>query len=412
MRTLIAIAMLVACVPPAAADDHWQGAMTRAGVAIPIEIDVAGSGARFTSPDQAVREYPFDTVKRDGSAIHLVLGGNVHFDGQLSGSIMRGTTSDGATFELARKPAAVPPYRREDVRFENGAVTLHGTLLVPPSARAAVVFVHGSGPETRWGRSLFYADVLARHGIAALVYDKRGAGESTGDWKTVGYDALGDDALAAIRFVHARGIARVGLFGHSEGGTLGPLTAARSRDVAFLISAAGIAGPIVDQDVLRGRHNLEDHGFAPRDVDAALAFYRRWLEVARAGGAGWDGVAALVAGVEHATWYGWVELPPRDSWVWAWYPRVADVDAVHAWEQVHVPVLVVYGQRDRIEAVDDYLAAIDRSLRTAGNHDVTELILPGAAHNLTVAPPADPFDDRVAPGWPELLADWVVAHAR
>ncbi|HEX7700778.1 MAG TPA: hypothetical protein VF403_08655, partial [Kofleriaceae bacterium] len=75
MRTLIAIAMLVACVPPAAADDHWQGAMTRAGVAIPIEIDVAGSGARFTSPDQAVREYPFDTVKRDGSAIHLVLGG-------------------------------------------------------------------------------------------------------------------------------------------------------------------------------------------------------------------------------------------------------------------------------------------------------------------------------------------------
>jgi hypothetical protein len=272
--------------------------------------------------------------------------------------------------------------------------------------------MHGSGAEVRWGRALFFADVLARHGVAVLVYDKRGTGESTGDWKTASYTDLGDDALAAIHFLESRGLGRVGVFGHSEGGTIGPLLAARSKDVAFLISAAGVVGTIHDGDVLRVRHNLEDHGFSKTDVEAALSFYRRWVEVGRAGGNGWERVHALVPGIEHTKWYGWVELPPRESWVWSWYPKVADVDTTQAWPHVHVPVLVVYGERDRIEAVDPDLAVIDRALRTAGNHDVTELILPAAAHNLTVTPPDSAFDGLVAPGWPDVLATWVSAHAR
>ena len=59
------------------------------------------------------------------------------------------------------------------------------------------------------------------------------------------------------------------------------------------------------------------------------------------------------------------------------------------------------------------IEAIDRALRKAGNGDYTEILLPGAAHNLTLpARPGEPFEGRVAPGWPELLTLWVSQHAR
>lgn len=366
MRFILVTLSLVATVTAAHAaqlDGHWEGIMARDGATRPIVFDfvrdVAGQKAagRFSSETEAVLDYPFDSVNVSGSSARLVLGGN---------------------------------------------------------KSAAALFLHGSGGEVRWGRSFFYADVLARHGIAALVYDKRGVGASTGDWKASNYDDLENDAIAAIHYLQQRreiAAAHVGLIGHSEGGTLGPLIAARSKDVAFVVSEAGVVGSIRNQDMLRVRHNLEDHGFGPADVEAALASYRQWLEVARAGGVGWERINALVPKVEKRPWYGWVELPPRDSWVWRWYSQVADVDTTSAWEKITIPVLVVYGECDRLEAVDEDLAAIDRSLRRAQNRDYTEIILPAAAHNLTLpARPGEPFEGRVAPGWPELLATWIVAH--
>jgi cephalosporin-C deacetylase-like acetyl esterase len=58
------------------------------------------------------------------------------------------------------------------------------------------------------------------------VFDKRGAGQSTGDWKTITYKGLADDYLAAVRFLQAQsGVnpKQVGIFGHSQGGTISPL---------------------------------------------------------------------------------------------------------------------------------------------------------------------------------------------
>src|SRR5215472_3914691 len=78
---------------------------------------------------------------------------------------------------------AVP--RQADVSFANGEVQLAGTLLLPQTRKRvpAVVFVHGAAYHEREDNRK-EAEYFARHGIAALVYDKRGCGASTGDWKT------------------------------------------------------------------------------------------------------------------------------------------------------------------------------------------------------------------------------------
>jgi pimeloyl-ACP methyl ester carboxylesterase len=125
-------------------------------------------------------------------------------------------------------------------------------------------------PKPDGGTPFFFADRFARSGIAALVFDKRGAGQSTGDWKTITYKGLADDYLAAVRFLQAQsGVnpKQVGIFGHSQGGTISPLIAARPGVVAFVIAAAAIGtGPIYTQDLYRTRNDLEDRGFTEPEI--------------------------------------------------------------------------------------------------------------------------------------------------
>src|SRR4051812_1022621 len=104
----------------------------------------------------------------------------------------------GAPLSADEKP------RVEDVSFSSHGVELSGSLVFPSvgSPRAAVVFIHGSGKQTR---NLHWAERFAAAGIAALVYDKRGAGQSGGVYEEQqsvsgpNIELLSDDTAAAVR---------------------------------------------------------------------------------------------------------------------------------------------------------------------------------------------------------------------
>ena len=126
----------------------------------------------------------------------------------------------------------------ETVQFASGDITLAGTLVLPEGSQphAAVVLVHGSGPQKR---DLFTARWFAAAGIAALAYDKRGVGESDGDFRKVPFMKLCDDGLGAIKYLKSRkeiDAKRIGVWGLSQGGWLGPL-AATVRSSALMLSA-------------------------------------------------------------------------------------------------------------------------------------------------------------------------------
>ena len=127
--------------------------------------------------------------------------------------------------------------RIEDVEFTSHGAVLAGTLVTPASgkAHAAVVFIHGSGRQTRslkWGRR------FAQEGIAALVYDKRGAGRSGGEYEEKqnvsekNLTLLADDAAAALQVLAKRpsleGVP-LGFAGISQAGWIAPLAARGSR---------------------------------------------------------------------------------------------------------------------------------------------------------------------------------------
>jgi len=165
---------------------------------------------------------------------------------------------------------------QESIRFHSDGFTLAGTLYMPNGAgpHPAVVLFHGSGPA---GRLDVPAQWFAHHGVAALTYDKRGVGESTGNWHDVAFMTLCDDGLAAIQLLKARpdiDKKRIGVWGLSQGGWLAPLAASRSNDIAFVIAVSGPGVSPGEQMIFFYLRELINGGMPKAQAEEASALRR------------------------------------------------------------------------------------------------------------------------------------------
>jgi pimeloyl-ACP methyl ester carboxylesterase len=296
----------------------------------------------------------------------------------------------------AAAPSSVAPprVREELVTFTNGDVALSGTLMLPAAASpvAGIVLFHGSGPEPR---NLEMARWFAEQGIAALTYDKRGVGESTGDFRTVPFMDLHLDGLAGVAFLKRRrdiDASRVGVWGLSQGGWLGPLAAARSTDVAFVIAVSGPGVSPGEQMVFYYANQLRADGVPEADVQAMtvlrrhvwqavhdghdLAVVRSRIERARATTADVHVKAQLDDLSQTATHAGNL-----------WITQEINYDPVIALRRLKVPILFLFGEDDRLVPVDDSVRIIRDTLTTTRHPDFTIRTFPGADHTMHVADP-------------------------
>jgi dienelactone hydrolase len=404
---------------PVVLNGHWEGSMTSQGAQLPVSFDFVQRGSRiegrFTSPTQRAMDYPLDTVSLSGSSAHFILGGGIAFDGEVTAEDITGSFKSedaSGTFTLKKKVNPELPYDVVEVTFSNGGVNLSGTLVSPrtPARHPAVVLLQGSGPETRWGTNRFIADRMARAGVAALIYDKRGSGASGGDWKTAFFEDLARDALSGVTLLRNRpdiDPARIGLHGHSQGGIIAAIAASFAPDkIAFIVAEDTVAGPVWEQDLYRTRNALAQD-FKPAEVEAAMRLYTLFVDVAR-GKRPYAELEAASALAVKEPWFDSLGLPPRDSWLWQWYPKTGNIDTLDYWGRVKVPVLLVFGERDRLVPVDASISKLEKALDKNGA-PYTALIAPAAEHNLTVHPhEGEPFFWwHVAPGIIDTVVNWI-----
>jgi predicted acyl esterase len=236
-------------------------------------------------------EYPFDSAKEVGNAVELLLGGDTYFSGRVDASDLAGTFKDenaSGTFHLMRVAEVRLPYSSTDVVFKNGDVTLSGSLYIPrgDGPFPAIIMLQGSGPETRWGANRFWADYFGRRGIAALIYDKRGSGKSTGDWQTADFNSLAGDALAAVDLLQPTARIdpnRIGIHGHSQGASIAPLIASQSKAVAFVVADAANGVPMWQSEIFSQQSYLKELGLKGQDLASADQFVERAVQVERSG---------------------------------------------------------------------------------------------------------------------------------
>jgi hypothetical protein len=329
---------------------------------------------------------------------------------------MRGTFKNGdlsGSFDFHRSAAADLLYDTQDVTFRNGDVVLKGTLCLPRTSgtHAAVVLLQGSGPQSRWGTTRFIADQFARAGVAALTYDKRGSGDSGGDWRTASFAELAKDALAGIDLLEARSDIdshKVGLIGHSQGGAIASLAASIDPGkIAFIVAEDTFAGRQWKQDIYRVSVAARELDLSAEDYKQAMNTYRRFVDAAR-GARPYEDFKKVSEQYRHAGWYDWMAFPSPDSWVWSWGKLNDNYDSLIAWRQVHVPVLLVYGEKDTLGPVHEYIADISAALSKSGAAH-TAVIIPNAQHNLTVQPEHNGpfFWWHEAPGVIDTVVNWV-----
>src|SRR5688500_2445273 len=423
MRLSISLLLCIATAPVEGQErlsGSWQGYWWRAGDSMPVALDVkhdASSGrfaASFAAERLRVSGIPFNDVQLDGccDGTMALRGGRTQavFTGKLEGDSLTGTlkesTGDGR-FAYFRPPAAASPIEERDITFANGPVTLAGTLLLPKtgSSLPAVVFLHGSGAEGRWA-SRFLAVQLANRGIAALIFDKRGVGGSSGDWRRATLEDLAADGAAAIaRLRHEPRIdpRRIGLHGHSQGGTLAPLVAARAPGLAFIIGSSAAGLPTDSTEVFSILNSVYPRATSADDSASARTYTSELVAVAYHGRPR-ARLDSLATALRDRPWF--FAPPPPDNAYWSFSPLYARYRPLEWWSRVRVPVLLLYGSDDQRVQAAQSAERIAAALRTAGNTDVTVRLYPGADHTFRL-PPASSGWPITAPGYISDLLDWL-----
>jgi dipeptidyl aminopeptidase/acylaminoacyl peptidase len=424
MRAIFGATVLLLGVVSAHADDlsgGWKGTWTKDGDTIAVTVTFVKTADRysgsFDSDALQVVGIPFGDVSEANGKVHFQIKGDQNtmlFDGAIAGDAMSGTFVDGkdkGRFELARAALPAAQIQTHDVTFRNKDVTLAGTLLLPatPGRHPAILFLHGSGPEGRWANH-YLAQKFADAGITALIYDKRGVGQSTGDWQKVGFDALADDAVAGIRFLQSLpevDSARVGIYGHSQGGTIAPLVALRAGDLGFVIASAAAGIDPADVEFYSIGNSIGIAKLAPAERTDAEAYLHALIDVAYLGRDRAQ-LDALAAKFKTRDWY--FDPPPLGNSYWTISSQIARFAPAHFWRQVRAPVLLVYGLHDERVPLRESTDAIQAALTAGGNTKVTLKIFPDADHTFTIVDPPH------VGGWPKhepdyagTLTGWVMA---
>jgi pimeloyl-ACP methyl ester carboxylesterase len=311
------------------------------------------------------------------------------------------------------------PLREEHVSFLNADAKLDGTLLIPSTKgpHPAIVLLHGSGPLTRYSFGP-YPHFFTSLGFAVLIYDKRGAGRSTGicmdastgaAMKNSFYpDELAGDALAAMRvLLQRRDIDpdKIGFWGSSEGGMLATQVAARSRQVAFAINSSGFMEPLWQTLRYQAEAIPRSKGASPTEVDKEVAFVNLWLDVARTG-QHWEDFQAVQ---QQRTDAGdpWIfqsrgPFTSLEQLRWDW-DHILTFDPLPALAKVRCPLLGIFGELDPLTPAKRTTGNMEKVLKAAGHKDFTLKIFPQAGHSLSELPEKN----RMAPGVFETLCTWL-----
>jgi uncharacterized protein len=313
----------------------------------------------------------------------------------------------------------------EPVTFRSAGATLSGTLFLPAGGdrHPAVVLFHGSGPEPR---NSFMAHWFAEHGVAVLTYDKRGVNASTGDFRIVPFTDLVADGLAAVTLLKARGDIdpkRIGVWGLSQGGWLGPLAASQSRDVAFVIAVSGPGVSPGEQMVFYYANQLRAQGFNEQEV-AEASDTRRKLWHLLSTGDGYDAARTSLRHGRSLRWFsavneqsGGLLSRPTDELLndvtvrnRQWYRFEANYDPTIALRGLKVPALFIFGDKDELVPVEPSAAIIRQTLTDAGDRAFSIVVFPGADHVMRVR--SAEGGRTLAPGYLATVEDWLRTNVK
>ena len=438
----------------------WYGALEVQGhklhLVFHVKKDDNGFSSTMDSPDQGAAGIPTDATtyqngeltieKRAMSIVYTAAFDSVTM--KLDGNFQQGSFKLPLlltrTKEEPKKAEPRPqdptdfPYYQEEVTIKNGkdSVTLAGTLTLPKDRKAEkiVILITGSGPQNRNEEIkqfnhrpfLVWSDWLTRHGIGVLRYDDRGIGASTGIFSKATSADFADDVSAAIDFVASRddlkGV-KIGLMGHSEGGMIAPMVAARDKRVKFIVLLAGPGAPI-DELMTKQIENSQEgmpEELAKFNVQTSkmiYAFLKQHKDEPS------DKIEPELRKMLTEQFKKYPNSEDKNGVVDAmvneqikidlgvWFRYFVPYIPAENLEKVKCPVLAVNGTLDKQVDAEQNLTAIEAALKKGRNKHYEIVRLPGLNHLMQKATTGNPdeyekIEETVDPLALNTVTDWI-----
>jgi pimeloyl-ACP methyl ester carboxylesterase len=451
---------VVAQVPTRKVEGNWLATLdvggTKLRLVVKIQASANGYAAKFDSPDQGFTDLPIDSVVLDGNKVGFTAAKfGISYEGTLNeaGDELSGTFKQGpgATPMIFKRVTEVPslnrpqeprkpyPYDEEEVSYRNvkDNVKIAGTLTLPRGGGKypAVLLITGSGPqdrnETVAGHRPFLvlSDYLTRNGIAVLRLDDRGVGGTELGSPSATGENLAEDVLTGVNFLKQRKEINpklIGLIGHSEGGMIAPMVAARTNDVAFIVLLAGLGQR--GEDVIYTQTELiqKAEGTHVDTTRHTIALFRKVNSIVKAET---DEKRIEQRINEDLTAYDRTLsdlqkqlFEPAASIVKArmpmfktpWFRYFVMFDPQPVLKHVKVPVLALNGELDLQVAWKENLDLIGAGLKAGGNQDVTIKAFPKLNHLFQTSQTGQlseyqKIEETMSPEVLKTVSDWILS---
>jgi len=446
---------------------NWSGNISVNGNQIPIVFhfykDSLGNlNGRWDSPSQDVKNLPCSEIDVTTDSITIGLkiisgfyNGKIITKDSIAGMWHQGngqlalniSKTSESTFEPPKRPQTPKPpfsYLSEDVVYANADNSMKfGATFTKPNAPLnkkypAVLLITGSGKQDR-DENIFdhkpfavIADYLTKRGIAVLRVDDRGMGQTTGNFDTSSSADFAKDVEAGIKYLESRkdvDVKHIGLIGHSEGGMIAPMVAARDKDVSFivLLAGTGVPGSVIND--YQNTLPMQNAGMSEVLIQKFLDLHRALVNAATSyvnvddykkevskiyydwkknqspetlnaliHGTDEQAIAAFQSryGLFHSKWWKFFLLhdPGKDI------------------EKLSIPVLALNGSKDIQVDPKINLPAIESALKKSKSKNYKTIELPGLNHlfqhckTCTISEYGD-LEETFAPEALKIIGDWI-----
>ena len=441
----------------------WYGKLEVRGIQLRIVFNITQSENGYTStmdsPDQGASGIPVTATSFENSVLKLeIKSAGISYEGTLDKTnTITGTFKQGGLslpLNLSREkleakkmvrpqePTKPYPYYAEEVVFENkkDSIKLAGTLTLPQKDGVfpAVILISGSGPQNRdeelLGHKPFLvlADHLTKNGIAVLRFDDRGTFESKGNFKTATSADFATDVEAAIAYLLTRkeiNKKKIGLIGHSEGGIIAPMVAAKSKNVDFIVLLAGTGIPggqllLMQQELIgkasgaseeelnkskkvnQGAFTIVTKSTNTESLNTDLTTYLK--QVLKS-----DSTAEIPSGMTEDEFINGQVKQLTSPWM-VFFIKYNPAIIL---EKVKCPVLALNGSKDLQVPPKVDLENIKTALEKGGNKHVTTMELPGLNHLFQECQTGSPdeyakIEQTMSPVALDELTKWILTQVK
>ncbi len=445
-------------------DGHWEGNVSVMGTELNILVDIKSDSnnkltATINVPQQGLKDISLENIIYNNPKIHLELptpNGKALLDGTVGDNKITGNFEQngiGGKFDINKKAssnldsshAKSLEYREENISYKNGSNTIAGTLTLPiqKGNYPAVILITGSGAQNRdeeiFGFKIFklIAEDLTKKGIAVLRCDDRGVGQSIGGTIANSTTAdLSEDTNLAVKFLlnHSEiNKNKIGLFGHSEGGIIGPMVAQKNKNVSFIVLMAGTAETgekiIFEQSQLIQKVMLVKQA----DIDKSIKFQEKIFKAIKTN-QGWENIKKDLkkqAGDNYDllsdtykqsfknknTYIDVYVKSTLENLNTKWFKYFLEYDPIDVLNKTTVPTLALFGTKDLQVPASTNAPLMEKALKKAVNKNYTIKIMDNANHLFQSANTGSPseyasLEKKFVPEFLDLVSDWIITNTK